>query len=708
MPLTPIQAAKSSSSAESKIVPGRVVEYEQHAKAQLGVTLAEKRGKWVILNQQGSELELPADRLTLIPGSSIDQSLDKHRKAAALGGLAQQAFDLSETISLEDAWQIFLGETKEVSVQEVAELLFAQTTGKHYLAARRALLADQVYFKRKKIGFEPRPESVVEELKIKVRAEEEKQKQREALIDAVLKRLNDHTAPLPASIASLEELAALGSSAAEAKATKELLELIDERGKLGLQGKPEDKAFQLLVAMKHFSPDQDLAPIRLGRPVRFDEETLKEARAVAAADFLASCSDSASGSAVHADLRGLACITIDGAETKDFDDALSVEQTASGLRFGIHISDVAGAIRPESLLEKAALRRGTSIYTPDAQIPMLPPLVSENTLSLIEGTERLAMSFFLDVEAAGSIINRSVSRSIIRLARRFTYEEADAILCDNSASSAEYSDMLHKLWQMSSNSEARRMAAGAIQFDRREMCARLLPDGTIELEPANEDTPARRLVSEMMILANESAALFAKENKLPIVFRAQEAPDTDVNRQGLDLPEGPAREYFLRGLLKKSTVSYEPQPHSGLGLEAYTQVTSPIRRAVDLITQRQLGKFLDSGALFYPPQKISELIGQIEAGVDEAVQIQRERNRYWLLKYLLQNNIREIDAVIVRVDGTKPIAEIDVLFGLFPFHPNTEKGQYVPNNRKNLGKKIKLRVEHINPRTQTLTLREIA
>jgi exoribonuclease II len=705
MPLTPIQAAKSSSSAESKIVPGRIVEYEQHSKAQLGVALGEKRGKWVILNQQGSELELPADRLTLIPGGIIDQGLDKQRKAAALGNLAQQALELSKTIALEEAWQIFLGETKDVSVQELAELLYGRSTGEHYLAARRALLEDQVYFKRKKIGFEPRPENVVEELKIKVRAEEEKQKQKEDLIGAVLKRLDDQTAPLPGTIATLEELAALGNSATEAKATKELLELINERGKLGLQGKPEDKAFQLLVAMRHFSPDQDLAPLRLGRPVGFDEETLKEAQAVAATDLLAGSADLLTG---RADLRALACVTIDGAETKDFDDALSVEETASGFRFGIHISDVAGAVRPESLLERAALRRGISIYTPDTQIPMLPHLVSENTFSLVEGTERPVMSFFLDVEPGGNVTNRSVSRSIIRIVRRFTYEEADAILCDDDVSPVKYGDMLRKLWQMSSNGEARRMAAGAVQFDRREMCARLLPDGTIELEPSNEDTPARRLVSEMMILANESAALFAKENKLPIVFRAQEAPGTDVSQQGLDVPEGPAREYFLRGLLKKSTVSYEPQPHSGLGLEAYTQVTSPIRRAVDLITQRQLGEFLDSGIVFYPPQRISELIGQIEAGVDEAVQIQRERNRYWLLKYLLQKDIREIDAVIVRVDGVKPLAELDVLYALFPFYPNTDKGQYVPNNRKNLGKKIKLRVEHVNPRTQTLTLREIA
>lgn len=701
MPLTNFHAVKSASSAESKIVPGRVVEYEQHSKAQLGVTIGEKRGKWVVLNQQGSELELPADRLTLIPGGVIDQNLDKDRKTAALGALAGKAVELSDNISLEEAWQIFLGETKEVSVQDVAELLYAKSTGEYYLAARRALIADQIFFKRKKAGFEPRPESVVEELKIKARVEQEKQQQQEALVAAVLRRLKDPTAPIPENIIIFEELAALGGSAAEAKPAKELLELIAERGKLALQGKPEDKAFQLLVAMRHFSPDQDLAAIRLGRPVRFDEDTLREAQALAAANFAADCGS-------RTELRDLPCVTIDGADTKDFDDALSVEKTASGLRFGIHISDVAAMIPAESLLEKTALRRSTSIYTPDSQIPMLPPAASENALSLIEGTERLAVSFFLETAPDGSIVKRSVRRSIIRISKRLTYEEADVILCDESPVASPYKEMLHQLWQLSSSSETRRMAGGAVQFDRREMCARILPDGIIMLEPANEDTPARRLVSEMMILANESAALFAKENKIPIVFRGQEPPSTEISEQGFDVPAGPAREYLLRGLLKKSTVSSEAQPHSGLGLEAYTQVTSPIRRAVDLVTQRQLGEFLDHGIIFYPPERINELIGQIETGLDEAVQIQRERNRYWLLKYLVQNNIREINAVIVRVDGIKPIAELDLLFALFPFHPSTEKGPYLPNNRKNLGKEIKLRVEHINPRTQTLTLREIA
>ena len=169
-------------------------------------------------------------------------------------------------------------------------------------------------------------------------------------------------------------------------------------------------------------------------------------------------------------------------------------------------------------------------------------------------------------------------------------------------------------------------------------------------------------------------ALFAAANRIPLIFRAQEPPDSDISQQGQDIPEGPAREYFLRSLLKRSAIAVEPARHSGVGVAAYTQSTSPIRRAVDLITQRQVGDFLDTGRPCYSADEVSELIARVECGAEEVMQIQRERNRYWLLKYLLQEQIREIDGVIVRVDGPKPLAELDLLYALYPFHPERIAG----------------------------------
>lgn len=700
MPLNPISITRSDPNSPDKLEPGRVVEYEQHSKPILAIVLREKKGKWVLLNQCGAELELPAARLYLLPGKVPESVNNVESRTDFLSSLAEEVSRIASEIELEEVWQVLLGEVKETSVEEVADILFTEKSMRNHLTVRRTLLADQVYFKRKKFGFEPRPEAVVGELKVKLQIEAEKKKQRERFVNAVLTRLKDHSAPLPEGIEALEQLAALGRNAENAKETKGLLEEILECGNLSLQGRLDDKAFELLVAIGHFSPDENIIPIRLGRPVNFDKEILELAGRMA-------LDPDVYKTASRCDLRSLNTITVDGEETRDFDDALSVEETDDGYRIGIHISDVVAVIPENSPVEDAALRRATSIYCPDSQIPMLPRDISEGVLSLIEESERGVITFFIEVNREFNIINREICRSNITISKRLTYEEADRILCDEVTGDDTVSRMLTCLWNASAASEARRLDAGAVQFGRREMTAKVLPERKIVLEESNEDTPARKLVSEMMILANETAALFAKKNSLPLAFRSQEPPDTEISDEELRIPEGPAREYYQRGLLKRSTISSEPASHFGLGVEAYTQVTSPIRRAIDLINQRQLAEFLSRGEIHYPPMRIMELLTLIEPGLDEATQIQRERNRYWLLKYLIQEKIKEIEAVIVRTDGPRPLAELDILHSLYPFHPLARKNDVGAVSEKDLGRRVTLRVDSIYPRNQTLVLTEV-
>ncbi|HQH25754.1 MAG TPA: RNB domain-containing ribonuclease [Oligoflexia bacterium] len=701
MPLKPINLNKPGfTPQDNRIISGRIIEYEQHSKPILAVAVSEKKGKWSVINQQGAELDLPPDRLTLIPGAVTEPGAGKQARLAALAVLHDQAVALLQNADLAEVWQVYLGETKEVTIEDAAELLFGDAHAAHFVAARRMLLTDQIYFRRKKSGFEPRSVEIVEELQAKLRAEQEKAREQEEFVAAIVKRLAQPSSPIMQPLHQFELLAALGSSAPQAKETRELLETICQRAKLNLNGRPEEKAFELLVALDHFNPDQDLGPIRLGRPLLFRQEVISEAQNIAA--NAAAVLESRTG------LAGLTCVTIDGEETRDFDDALSLELLEDVWRVGIHISDVAAVVLPDSHIDQEALRRASSIYTPDYQVPMIPREISEDTLSLIEGAERLTLSVFVDFDrATQQIVRRTLQRTRIQIAKRFTYEEADALLCAESRPLDLMQQMLLNLWHLAAKSEERRLDAGALQFDRREMSAKILPGGKIALIEANEDTPARRLVSELMILGNESAALFGAENGIPLIFRAQEPPDTDISQQGKDLPEGPAREYFLRSLLKRSAVSITPAPHSGVGVAAYTQSTSPIRRAVDLITQRQLGTFLDTGKTCYSPEQVSELIGRVECGADEVFQIQRERNRYWLLKYLLQERIKEINGVIVRVDGLKPMAELDGICALFPFFPAGGRNAANTFTRKDLGRRVRLQIENINPRNQTLILREM-
>lgn len=681
----------------SNIKVGTIIEYEQHSKPILAVIIGEKKGKWSVINQDGAQLDLSIDRFTALSTSVPEHLTAATEKSTFLTEISKAANQQIESIYLDEVWSLVSEEQRCFSLDELVEIVFPKAELIHYLAVRRALVNDRIYFKRRSDGFESRSPEAVEELKKQANILEQKQKQRELVVDSIIQWCLGKQKETPSGIFHIEELAALGSSAPQVKESKSIFEEVLKRCKFSFSGSLESSAFNFLVHVGHFDNDENLLPIRLQRPTAWTEEELKEAQNLCSNEKAIYLSG-------REDLRYLQTITIDGDETLDFDDAVSLEETKTGFIVGIHIADVSCFIPPNSVLEKAAFRRATSIYCADKHYPMLPINISQDVASLKEGEERPALSFLIEYDNEQKIVSRSIKRSVIVVSKRLTYDQADDILCNSQSDTSSLHHLLNKLWNIASSVEERRFEAGAIQFDRREMNAKLLANRKVTLQSASEDTPAHRLVSELMILANETAALFASNNDIPLIFRSQEPPDCNIEETSLGIPEGPAREYFMRGLLKRSEMSPYPSSHFGLGLNAYTQVTSPIRRAVDLISQRQITQYLIDGKVPYSHQQVTELIAELELGQDEAVLIQRERNKYWLLKYLMQETIRKIQGVIVRNDGLKPLAELEIIYSLFPFFPAKNTSS---NNRLELGKKILLSVEKINPQGLNVILKEI-
>lgn len=694
-----IPSAKSAGDADTRIIVGSVVEYEQHGTPLLGVVTAEKRGKWGVLNTKGASLDLAAERLFLLPGRLPDDARDTNARIAWLERLDADVADLAASLDLEEIWNLVSGEKSELNSKELTELAFSENSLRNHAAMRRALLMDTVFFKRAKSTFSVRPPELVEELKGKREEELRAARERAELRDALVKRIlagSADAAPVPDNVQLLEEFAAFGKSAPGSKEALSLLEEIEQRTRLSAGGAAPERAFQVLVKAKHFSADEDLNFLRLGRPRRFLKNVHDEIeRLFRETDvFLDS----------REDLRGLDIFTIDGPNTQDRDDALSLERGQDGsYRVGIHISDITPWMNAAVLLEHQARTRATSIYTPDYNIPMLPESVSEDAFSLLPGVDRLALSFFVTFDADLRPIDRRIVRSVLQVRTHMVYPKADAVLFGEKPG-APYEAELAKIWEISLALERARLDRGALQFNQREMYAKLHQDGRITLEEALEDTPAHKLIGEMMILANETAALYAREANVPMVFRSQDAPDCILEDQGNDIPEGPARDFFRRSLLKRSAVSPKPNPHSGLGLQAYLQITSPIRRYIDLVNERQLASHLERGQPHYSASALEEIIENVRNGLDEAVLIQRERNRYWLLKYLEQQGKPELRGLIIKTDGPKPLAELDELFLLVPFHPAGPKDQEQLRSRR--GSTVDLMIERLEPRKDMIVLRE--
>ena len=686
----------------NKISIGAVIEYEQHSKLYLAVVTGDRKNLFVVTNERGQELTLSPDRIFLLP-MKVD-ALKSDQIILALENLIRETKAASEEVDIESVWELVKETHKEVSEKNIVELLFPKPSVAQLLAVRRTLVGDSIFFKRRKSGFEPRASDIVEELKVKAQQDALRKEERDKFASEILKRLNGSPGPVEKNwtgfgITELEQFAAIGASASGGKESQEFIEELCSASKLDFQGRTQDKAVKLLIKIGHWSEEVDLNLCASGRPIEFSPIVTKEIESIVASY---SSKSPITNELISTELR---MVTIDGESTKDIDDGLSIVSLDNGYRIGVHISDVSQIVLPGSKLNEQAIRRATSVYTADYQIPMLPPELSEQLLSLVSGEVRSVMSFYVETDSQFEIQRSFVKQENLKIAERLSYNQVDAILADekNNDSLAE---MLLRLFDAASHFESRRIMTGALQFNRREKFARVDSEGKVYLERSDEETPARKLVSELMVTANVVAATFARDNQIPLVFRSQDKPDVDILRGGEDIVEGPAREYFRRGLMKRSVTSTTPLPHYGLAAPAYVQITSPIRRYLDLVNQRQLSCHLSGQGQMLNALEVREMLELCESRLDEANSIQRQRARYWLLRYFEQQRLSDLTGIIVKADEQRPLVELDDIQTILPFQQAKKVGEGVDRETSRLGKRITLKVQKLSARDDRLLLVE--
>ncbi|MEJ2503122.1 MAG: ribonuclease R, partial [Gemmatimonadota bacterium] len=320
------------------------------------------------------------------------------------------------------------------------------------------------------------------------------------------------------------------------------------------------------------------------------------------------------------DLRGQLIFTIDPADAKDHDDALSIRRGEDGLwEVGVHIADVSHYVEEGGEIDQEAFRRATSVYLVDRVIPMLPEALSNDLCSLRPHEDRLALSLLLRLDDHAEVRDHRVVRSVIRSAHKLAYEDAQAVLDGSGSVSEEVDGAIRDLATLARRLRAKREARGSIDFD--------LPESRVVLDVAGEPTDiqkvqrleAHRLIEDFMILANEVIDRAATDRKIPFLHRVHEHPEGDRLEQlqsflaglGVRIPDRPkpkdlqeAIEHFdgrpeeslvstvvLRSM-KRARYSEKPLGHFGLATEHYTHFTSPIRRYSDLVVHRLTGRAL--------------------------------------------------------------------------------------------------------------------
>ncbi len=685
---------------------GTIVEYQQNGKNILGLIQSTAKDKFEIFNETGASVFLPATRLFSVGNAEqVAKELNKTLTTSAekiflLKEINERADNIQKDLNIEQVYELLVEDNNQaVDEATICELFFSELDIYKKLAVHHLLLDDNVFFKRDKSGllFEPRSADVIEELKKKQIVEEKKRQLREKLVEAIISILSGKKVVLPDEVTLLEQYSALGSKAFGYKNAISILEEVQKRAKITLSGRNEEKAFALLVKVGHFHKDENLALYKVGRYTKFDAEL--EAQATE----LVQNYDSYFAGIDFVDLTDLEIFSIDSATTKDIDDALSFEMLDNGqYRVGIHITDVADLFEPNTDLFKEAMFRASSLYFPEQKVHMLPQVLSEKACSLVEGQQRFAMSFFLYLDTDFNVLKRDIQGTKIIVKTRFDYD-----FIDEKLKNSNLDDVFTKLYKIARKFENDRMNAGAVTFQRNEILPVILPDGKIALEKNVDDTPARKLVSELMVAANMAAALFAKENSLPIIYRSQEAPEVNPKTLALDIPEGVARNFLQCAVMKKSLTGIVPQSHSGLGVQAYSQLTSPIRRAGDLLNQKQIFNFIRKREQFFTANALSSLAEQIDESLQEARLLQRERNRYWLLKYIIQEKWTELDGTVLKTEGVRnPLVELDTLHLIWNFDPlpSQKAGGSFLNKP---GDRVRLRIKKIDPDTLVMRLSEI-
>lgn len=355
-------------------------------------------------------------------------------------------------------------------------------------------------------------------------------------------------------------------------------------------------------------------------PFRFPEEVERDAETI---------EEGITGEEIkrRRDFREVTTFTIDPEDAKDFDDALSFKKLENGhYEIGVHIADVTHYVQPNSILEREAFDRATSVYLVDRTIPMLPEKLSNGLCSLRPNEDKLTFAAVFEMDGKGKIYGEWFGRTIIHSDKRFSYEDAQEVL---EAGKGEFAEELLVLNDLAKKLRKQRFAKGAVNFETTEVKFKLDAQGKPLAVIPKIRKDAHKLIEEFMLLANKHVATFVYEykkgkDKNTFVYRIHDFPDPDkvkdfalfakqfghrmnveeasisqsLNKLMSDI-EGKPEQHVLEQLairtMAKAKYSTEPKGHFGLAFNHYSHFTSPIRRYPDMMAHRLLQHYLDGG-----------------------------------------------------------------------------------------------------------------
>lgn len=620
-----------------------------------------------------------------------------HAASAAVDALAtfnDRVVESMEDVDLSALWDLLSGEGGTFQVEDLTEIQFPEAGPEHRSAVACVLAADTIYFKEGRgRSFEPySPEAVASALKCR-----EREQQEETLLERVALSLEAALGEAPAADLShpdralgstwLQDLAVDGPDGRNGTRGVRVLEKV-------LGGKisdPGNQAVYLLTRLDVYEEDEILALHRNRIRARFPAEVEVEAASLARV----SLSEGELGLRRTLEPGGDrgGPVAVDDPWTTEVDDALMVEEMESGFRVHVLIADPSAGMTLDSLTAAEGMARAATLYLPNGKVHMFPPVLSEEAFSLNQGELRPMLDFACDLSIGGTVSDFRFEPVLARVERHLSYDEADGLIGAEAGTPDRTAASLKTLNDLAILLRRRREEAGALILARDDISVRV-EDGEIVVRRLPWASPSRRMVAEFMVLACTQVGRFARLNGIPAVYRRQDPPDDPDAASGLKPGTKPFFYRMVRSL-RRAEITTQPDFHYGMGVEGYTQVTSPLRRFQDFAVQVQLKGFLKDGKAPMDRERILRIFGDLETRGDAVTRTEREARRYFLLKSLKPSEGTVVTGEVLATQGSRAMVELDAN-GLEVHVPG--------GGRLNPGAKVRLRILEANPRRDRVSV----
>ena len=598
-----------------------LIAYRKRREPTFGVVLSVHPAKLSVLSEDGKRYSVEPKKVVLVTGITVSETLTDSEKKLEMRKWRRDLEEKRDSVDLETLWQCVVEEQEIVSFEEILDLY----SGKEQVSMEQRLLLfwavdkSTVYLTRAEDGYLVRSQEDVSKILHALELREEREQRTQAAVNWVRSVLGGE---VPSVVDENHS---------------EFLELI-ERYVIDLDGyerakeakgflyesglKEVESAVEFLIKTGFWKKDDDPESKKIAFHFRHSQRALEEAEAIF------NVQDSFAGLTDRTDLE---VFSVDSETTQDIDDALSLETHGDRITLGVHISSVAHVVSRGCFLDQGARERAETVYFPEGRVDMFPRGLVSRKLSLTAGDPRPALSLFATFEKEDfTLIDYHFETTVIRVSKNLTYAEA--------------TEMFHRtqwgksLVVLANSLRNGRVEKGAFIVQLPELKIRVGDRDGISISKDYMDSPAHNVVSECMILMNRLSGAFFDKNEIPALFRSQ-AQEIDPEAREID----PADVLFPVKVikhLKPSFVTSKPEAHKSLGVASYVQMTSPIRRYMDLLMQRQLISWLEEQKIYYSESELEDTNTRVSLATREIKNAQRSRHRYWLIRYLLEKDIK--------------------------------------------------------------------